>query len=44
MAFYPIPFGHAEVHTDPRRPKRPSEYADAITRLRSLKAREGRAS
>jgi hypothetical protein len=44
MAFYPIPFGHAEVRTDPRRPKRPCEYADTITRLKSLKAHGRRSS
>jgi len=41
MAFYPIPFGHAEVHTDPR-PKRPAQYAEAVTRRKGLKARERR--
>ncbi len=37
MAFYPIPFGHAEVHTDPR-PKRPAEY-EALARRNELKTR-----
>lgn len=42
MAFYPIPFGHAEVHVDPR-PKRPPRYAEAIARHEALQARERRA-
>jgi len=41
MAFYPIPFGHAEVHTDPR-PKRPARYADEVARRNPLKTRERR--
>jgi hypothetical protein len=40
MAFYPIPFGHAEVHTDPR-PRRPAEY-EAVARRNELKTRERR--
>jgi len=31
MAFYPIPFGHAEVHTDPR-PNRPVQYSEEVPR------------
>jgi hypothetical protein len=39
MTFYPTPFGHAEIHVDPR-PKRPARYAEAVARRR---AREGQA-
>ena len=41
MAFYPIPFGHAEVHTDPR-PERPLRYTDEVARRDALKTRERR--
>jgi hypothetical protein len=41
MAFYPIPFGHAEVHIDPR-PKRPDQYAESVARRNGPKARERR--
>jgi len=33
MTFYPTPFGHAEIHIDPR-PKRPARYAEAVARRR----------
>jgi hypothetical protein len=38
MAFYPIPFGHAEVHIDTR-PKRPAQYAESVARRNELKSR-----
>jgi hypothetical protein len=33
MAFYSIPFGHVEVHVDPR-PQRPPDYFEAIAARR----------
>ena len=33
MAFYPIPFGHVEVHVDPR-PQRPPRFAESIAARR----------
>jgi hypothetical protein len=38
MAFYPIPFGHVEVHVD-RRPQRPPEHASEIARRQAAWAR-----
>lgn len=34
MAFYPTPFGHAEIHID-RRDPRPPRFAETILRLRA---------
>jgi hypothetical protein len=31
MAFYSIPFGHVEVHVDPR-PQRPPRFTAALAR------------
>lgn len=33
MAFYPTPFGHAEVRVD-RRDPRPKQYAEILLRAR----------
>ncbi len=34
MTFYPIPFGHAEMHVD-RRDPRPPRFAETILRQRA---------
>jgi hypothetical protein len=39
MAFYQIPFGHVEVHTDPR-PQRPPRFVDGtVIRRKDRRAR-----
>jgi len=41
MAFYPIPFGHAEIRID-RRDPRPPRYTETLLRNRGRTQRRGR--
>jgi hypothetical protein len=41
MAFYPTPFGHAEMRID-RRDPRPPRYAETVLRRHRAQRRQGR--